>query len=147
MIDKKSGELEIESIPLRIGPHLTRAEFLSLPVGKSASIVVKNEPFCSYNIGTHEISELIFSVTIYFYNEMLESVSISSVENESASWADWSEEKELKKKEIHDHWLKKLLGKASSHHNWGEVWSGYDPKGGFSSIEIRYFWQGKPLRR
>jgi hypothetical protein len=147
MIDKKSGELIVESIPLRIGPHLSRTEFLSLPVGKSASIVVKNEPFCSYSIGTHEISGLVFSVAVYFYDELLESVNISSVDNESASWSDWSEQKELEKKEVHDRWLKKLLRKASSHYKWGEVWSGYDSKGGFSSIEIRYSWQGKSLRR
>ena len=148
MIDEKSGEIVIESIPLRIGPRLSRAEFLSLPVGKSARIVVKNEPFCSYNIGTHEISSLIFTVTVYFYNELLESVSMSSVIDElGTSWTDWSEQKELKRKEIHDTWLKNLLGRASSHYKWGEVWSGYDPKAGFSSIEIRYSWQGKPLRR
>ena len=147
MIDKKSGEIVIESIPLRIGPRLTRTEFLSAPIGKSASIVVKNERYCSYNMGRHEISGLVFAVTIYFYNELLESVSISSVDHESASWSDWSEQEELEKKEMHDLWLKKLLGKASSHYQWGEVWSGYDSKAGFSSIEIRYSWQGKPLRR
>jgi hypothetical protein len=147
MIDKKSGELVIESVPLRIGPHLSRTEFLSLPVGKSASIVVKNEPFCSYSIGTHEISGLLFTVTVYFYGELLESVNLSSVENESTSWSDWSEQKELEKKEVHDRCLKNLLGKASSHYNWGEVWSGYDSKAGFSSIEIRYSWQGKPWRK
>ena len=148
MIDKKSSEIVIESIPLRIGPRLTRTEFLSLPVGKSAHIVVKNEPFCSYNIGPHEISGLIFIVTVYFYNELLESVSISSVNDElGTSWSDWSEQKELKKIEIHDAWLKNLLGRESSHYKWGEVWSGYDPKAGFSSIEIRYSWQGKPLRK
>jgi hypothetical protein len=147
MIDKKSGELLIDAIPLRIGPRLSRTEFLSLPVGKSASIIVRNEPFCSYNIGTHEISGLIFTVTVYFYGELLESVSISFVENESTSLSDWSEQKELEKKEIHDTWLKSLPGKASSHYKWGEVWSGYDPKAGFSSIEIRYSWQGKPWRK
>ena len=148
MIDKKSGELVIESIPLRFGPHLSRAEFLSLPVGKSARIVVKNEPFCSYSIGTYEISGLVFTVTVYFYNELLESVSMSSVNDElGTSWSDWSEEEKLKKKEIHDGWLKNLLSVASSHYKWGEVWSGYDSKAGFSSIEIRYSWQGKPLRR
>lgn len=132
---------------MRIGPHLSRTEFLSLPVGKSASIVVKNEPFCSYNIGTHEISGLVFSITVYFYDELLESVNISSVDNESASWSDWSEQKELEKKEGHDRWLKNLLGKASSQYKWGEVWSGYDSKAGFSSIEIWYSWQGKPRRK
>ena len=120
MIDEKSGELVIKSIALRIGPRLSRAEFLSLPVGKSARILVKNEPFCSYNIGTPEISGLIFNVILYFYNELLESVSISSVNDElGISWSDWSEQKELKRKEIHDNWLKNLLGRASSHYKWG----------------------------
>ena len=148
MIDEKSGEIVIESIPLRIGHRLSRAEFLSRPVGKSARIAVKNEPFCSYNIGTHEVSGLVFNVTVYFHDELLESVSMNSVNDElGTSWSDWSEEKELKKKEIHDAWLKNLLGRASSDYKWGEVWSGYDSKTGSSSIEIRYSWQGKPLRK
>ena len=148
MIDKKSGELVIESIPLRVGPRLARSEFLTVPIGKSSKIVVKNDPFCSYILGRHEISGLVFIVIIYFYDELLESVSLTSVDDKSGeSWADWSEEEELKKKEIHDDWLKNLLGRASSHYKWGEVWSGYDSKAGFSSIEIRYSWQGKPLRK
>ena len=148
MIDKKSGELVIESIPLRVGPRLARSEFLTVPIGKSSKIVVKNDPFCSYNLGRHEISGLVFIVIIYFSDELLESVSLTSVDDKSGeSWADWSEEEELKKKEIHDDWLKNLLGRASSHYKWGEVWSGYDSKAGFSSIEIRYSWQGKPLRK
>ena len=139
MIDKTNGELVIESIPLRIGTRLSRSEFLSLSVGKSAKIVVKNEPFCSYNIGRHEISGLDFIVIIYFYNELLESVSLTSVDDKSGeSWADWSEKKELEKKEIHDRWLNHMLGKSSFRYKWGEVWSGYDSKSGFSSIEIRY---------
>ena len=148
MIDNKSGELVIESIPLRIGRRLSRSEFLYLPVGKAAKIVVKNEPFCSYNIGQHEISDLVFVVIIYFYGELLESVSLTSVDDKtSESWTDWSEEKELEKKEIHERWLNQLLGKSSFQYKWGEVWSGYDPKAGFSSIEIRYSWQGKPWRK
>ena len=148
MIDKKSGELVIESIPLQIGPHLSRTEFLSLPIGKSAKIVVKNEPFCSYNIGRHEISGLVFIVTIYFYSELVESISMSSVDDASSeSWSDCSEEQELEKKKIHDRWLNQMLGKSSSHYKWGEVWSGYDSKAGFSSIDIRYSWQGTPLKK
>jgi hypothetical protein len=148
MIDKTSGELVIESISLRIGPRLSRTEFLSIPIGKSASIVVKNEPYCSYNIGRHEISGLVFIVIIYFYDELLESVNLTSVNDKSSeSWSDWSEQKELERKEIHDRWLKNILGNASSNYKWGEVWSDYDSKAGFSSIEIRYSWQGKPLRR
>lgn len=148
MIHKKSGEFVIETIPLCIGPHLSRSEFLSFPVGKAAKVVVKNEPSCSCNIGRHEISGLLFIVTVYFYNELLESISMSSVNDTSReSWSDWSEEKELKRKEIHDHWMKKLLGNTSSHYEWGEVWSGYDAKAGFSSFEIRYSWQGKPWRK
>ena len=148
MIDKTSGELMIESIPLSLGRHLTRTTFLSLDVGRSAKIVVKNEPFCSYTIGRHEISGLVFIVIIYFYDELLESVSLTSVDDNSReSWSAWSEEKELEKKEIHDAWLKTILGSASSHYKWGDVWSGYDSKAGFSSIEIRYSWQGKPWRK
>ena len=148
MIDEKTGELVIQSIPLHIGPRLSRSKFLSLSIGKSSNVVVRNDLFCSYNIGRHEISGLVFIVIIYFYDELLESVSLTSVDDKSGeSWADWSEEEELKKKEIHDDWLKNLLGRASSHYKWGEVWSGYDSKAGFSSIEIRYSWQGKPLRK
>jgi hypothetical protein len=47
----------------------------------------------------------------------------------------------------HDQWLRALTGHASHVYTWGEIWSGFDPKSGSSSIVIQYSWQGKPWRR
>ena len=101
--------------------------------------------------------------TVYFKEQRLESVDIVlSAEPEGASWADWSLEKEMDAKAFHEAVLKDELGEphevalkgvgspmeteperysrtvVTYHYSWGEVLSTYDPRGGFSSIFVRY---------
>jgi hypothetical protein len=52
------------------------------------------------------------------------------------SWTDQSYEKELARKASHDAWLSQALPQPEV--SWGSVWSGYDEKGGFSDIVVKY---------
>src|SRR5215475_15239391 len=145
MIDKYTGELFIDSAAVGIGPRCTRKDFVSSILSSESRVLVKNEPYCSFSVGSHKISGLRFIVSLSFYGDILESIELTHDDEEpGSSWSDWSEEKELKRKRIHDQWLTSLHGRTSHRHSWGAIWSGYDPRSGSSSITIRYSSQGKP---
>lgn len=144
MLDTVTGDLIIESVPIRIGTSFSRKDFCSSTLATDAKVIVSNEPHCSFSVGSYEISGLRLNVSLWFYGERLEAVELSYDSKElSSSWSDWSEKKELQRKEIHDQRLASTTGNESYFYSWGEVWSGYDAKSGGSLISIRYPWQGK----
>jgi len=145
MIDKNTGELFIDSAAVGIGPRFTRKDFVSSILSNESRVLVKNEPYCSFSVGSYEISGLRFIVSLSFYGDILESIELTYDDDEpGSSRSDWSEVKEFDRKRIHDQWLTSLHGRSSHRHRWGEIRSGYDPRSDSSSIIIRYSWQGKP---
>jgi len=85
--------------------------------------------------GTKSISNKNFIVSIYFVNKYLKEIHLYNAEDNSE---DWLESNELDRKRRQDEWLNSLLGKGSYKYPWGVIESVFDPKGGFSSIIIRY---------
>ena len=82
-----------------------------------------------------------FAWSLWFHGSFLRRVSIQCADAEfGSSWSDWSKERELARKRFHDSLLQSVLGKDWNHQrfSWGAVDSGYDPKGGFSSIGVTY---------
>lgn len=143
MLKIENGEAVIKSIPVTLRPQFTLRELRSLKIALVPQII--NDPFRSYALGKRIIGDRIFHVVLYFYKEKLESIHLAdSSEEFGASWDEWSEEKELKRKEAHDRWLIAETGNASHVYRWGEIISPYDPRSGGSSITIRYSWQGEP---
>lgn len=59
-------------------------------------------------------------------------------EPEQGSWDDWSYEAEMRRKDLHDIILREELGDPPYEYSWGRAGSGYDDKGGFSLIFVRY---------
>jgi hypothetical protein len=148
MLDIATGDLEIEALSIRIGSQFTRQQFLASALAEHARILVQNEPYCTFSVGSYQLAGLSLSISLGFYGEQLETIGLfHDAKALGSSWADWSEEKERQRKQIHDHWLRELTGHASHVYTWGEIWSGFDPKSGSSSIVIQYSWQGKPWRR
>ena len=145
MIDQNTGEITIESVPIRFGADFSRGEFLHSPLVKNASVFVKNEPYCSYQIGTFRADDLSLIISLWFFGKKLESVELvhHTAEQFGSSWADWTEENELKRKAIHDAWLEKQLGKPPYIYDWGAVSSVYDERSGGSSIVVRYSFGGE----
>lgn len=76
-----------------------------------------------------------FIVSVYFKNNFLKEIHLYDAENNSK---DWSKENKMDKKKRQDEWLKSLLGREAYNYSWGIIESVFDPKGGFSSIIIRY---------
>lgn len=148
MLDVTTGDLEIEALAISIGSQFTRQQFMASALSEQASILVQNEPYCSFSAGSYELAGLLLGLSVGFYGEQLETIELfHDAKAFGSSWADWSEEKERQRKQIHDQWLRALTGHASHVYAWGEIWSGFDARSGGSSIVIRYSWQGKPWRR
>ena len=53
------------------------------------------------------------------------------------TWDDWSEEKERSRAQSIGGWLARR-GFQQGKYEWGDVWFGFDPKGGSGSAGVRY---------
>jgi hypothetical protein len=58
MLDVATGDLEIESLPIRIGSQFTRQQFLASDLAEHAQILVQNEPYYSFSAGSYELVQL-----------------------------------------------------------------------------------------
>ncbi|WP_437279831.1 hypothetical protein WME90_04530 [Sorangium sp. So ce375] len=138
-IDSSTGRLELES-GLVLSPALSRSQFLASPAGVASTVSVRNEPWCSFRF---EAAAENVVLAVFFKAEVLGSVHLAVIDPRfGAGWDDWSEEKETQRKEANDRWLLAHGLTPGEKYAWGSVWSGFDPKGGFSSVVIRYAEEG-----
>lgn len=126
---------------IKLTPSTKRQDFLESDLGRQASVLVENEPWCSWNIKPFEWNGVAWYVTVFFYNNKLMQISIS------ASWLgfdeDWwqkiTDDTEIKRKKFHDDFLKKGLGVSQFRYQWGAVYScGMNHHREPSSIVIKY---------
>ena len=134
-IDSFTGRVELEGINL-IGPQLKQEVFVASPFWQRSRRGLVNKQWVSYSVSAKDGSNE-FAVTLVFFGD--EIVEIRMAKNEpSATWTNWSEERELQRKADHDCLLKALLGRAPYRFAWGEVTSIFDAKSGSSEIIVRY---------
>lgn len=141
MIDRTTGEIRLPFGGVCISPALTRERFLASSLASQSREMVRNEPHCTFALPKVQVSGHAFSVSLWFQGSRLHRVSIECADPEfGTSWSDCSEERELARKRLHDSLLESALGRGWMHERfpWGAVDSGYDPKGGFSSIGVTY---------
>ncbi|MEO8797717.1 MAG: hypothetical protein ABI551_07525 [Polyangiaceae bacterium] len=89
-----------------------------------------------------------FGAELYFNDDALAFVQLWYLPvARSGNWSDSSEDEELAYKAAQDELLQQLFGLPESStpqsgntysFSWGKVSSYYDPRGGFSSITVRY---------
>ena len=87
-----------------------------------------------------QIENKYFIISLCFKENELAELSIILNDKPfdlSTSWDSWNEQDEEKKLIEYNNWLIEQLG-TTRVFNWGEVWADYDPRGGSSSIGIRY---------
>jgi hypothetical protein len=142
MFNAQNGELTFDRPAVCIGPSLRRSEFEDAAWAQGAAGMVFNGPWASWKLkGQYWSLELPFTVIVYFEGERLAMLDFCNADPQfGTSWEDYSEEKERRRKQSHDGWLNKSLGRHRSF-PWGEVTSGdgRDPHGGgASSIVVRY---------
>jgi hypothetical protein len=139
--DPKTGELAIPLSGTILSSRLTRSAFLSSIEGSQAKVHVKNEPWCSFRF---EESEDLLVVIVQFKDENLESINLSINDPKFGNdWKDWSEQKELGRKQANNNWLASHGFFPGKKYSWGSVWSDYDARSGSSMIVIRYQGQKK----
>lgn len=86
-----------------------------------------------------ELYEAFFHIGLCFKNDQLDSIDFGfySLDELKKTWADWTEEKELSKKEIYENWLTDNVSQKRTF-KWGTIATYYDPKGGTTGILIKY---------
>ncbi len=141
MIERTTGQIQLPSDGIHVGPSLTREQFLASPLASQSRELVRNEPYCSFAMPTVEFGGHSFICSLWFRGSVLQRVGIGCADPEfGTSWSDWSEERELARKRFHDSLLQSVLGPDWSLQQfpWGSVDSRYDEKGGFSGIGVTY---------
>jgi hypothetical protein len=75
--------------------------------------------------------------TLLFRGDRLERVFLM-LDHPSDAVGEWTEENELARKEIHDAWLLREIGRPPYEYPWGAITSEYDAKGCVSEIIVTY---------
>lgn len=141
MIERTTGQIQLPSDGIHVGPSLTREQFLASPLASQCRELVRNEPYCSFALPTIDFGGHPLICSLWFRGSVLQRVEICCAAPEfGTSWSDWSEEREMARKRFHDSLLVSVLGPDWSRQrfSWGTVDSDYDLKGGFSSIGVTY---------
>jgi hypothetical protein len=141
MIDHATGEIQFRADGIRVGHALTRELLLASSISSQCRELVRNEPYCSFALPTVQFGDQPFAWSVWFRASVLLRVSIQCASPAfGSSWSDWSENRELARKRVHDSLLQQSLGQdwCHKHFTWGRVESLYDSKGGFSSIVVTY---------
>jgi hypothetical protein len=138
MIDIKNGGIILNINNFLIKKGLKKDEFEKSNL-LSEVLNCQTYGFTSYFLKPQLIGNDSFSIVLYFNQEdIIDFVNLSLTCNDSSmTWNNWSEKKELKKKNEHDKWLLNNVGKPPYKYFWGEVSSNYDPRSGSSIITIK----------
>lgn len=74
-----------------------------------------------------------------FFQSQIQSIniSLSNPEKYGGGWNDFSEAKEMMRAKDTEKWLSSIGHKVGKY-TWGEIWAGYDSKGGFGHAVVRY---------
>lgn len=151
MLNKNTGEFYVDGLNISFFGRTKLSE-----VEKQLDKITMKKDlvyiFKHYLLKPQQIGNDLFTILLIFdKDDYLYSIDlVLSIDGKPHSWTNWSEEKELAIKQIHDAWLEKQLGKAKTRKymhkhivnyyefTWGKISSFYDPKSGGSSIKIFY---------
>ncbi|HRI44282.1 MAG TPA: hypothetical protein PLL78_06920 [Fimbriimonadaceae bacterium] len=138
---------------ITLGSSTSRAEFEASPVFAVASPLVDNPPWKSWSFVGGNVGTARILVSAYFEGSALRMIDLVVTDEPGSTWDEWTTEKEAATKERHDALCRVWLGNPTEilsssdeaisgalHYvfPWGKVLSGYDSKGGASSIMVRY---------
>jgi len=127
-------------------PTLTEAQLVEA-MGDKAKPSVANGAHRSYVLPTLSLLGRPYTPSVYFTDGLVTTISLTWADPARVAggdpWAQWSAEREQAIAQEDARWLSSVLGGAGSttgaySFDWGSVWSGFDPRSGYSSVGIRY---------
>lgn len=147
-----AGELEVNQ-ERAIYPVLTLEEVLQSQWYSDYFTEIRdmNNGYVWYSFHNVPICSKLFSLALCFKNSVLDSVIMSIDDDQyGQSWEDWTEAKELQRKQEHDALLRQELEREPDVRRskpypyieykvaYGSISSSYDPRSASSSISITY---------
>ena len=139
MIDIKTGNITFDK-DFVINQNSDFDSVSKMELGETQEIDDMGNGWIWLRIKNISNSGYFFNISFAFKNQILKELSFIVSEKKfdlNPNWTDWSEKDELKKLKKYKNWLNKEIGE-NREFDWGQIWSNYDPKGGFSSIGLRY---------
>ncbi|GAA4737956.1 hypothetical protein [Flavisolibacter ginsenosidimutans] len=138
IIDTKDGELRFAE-KFVVSKQTTPQEVIRYFGQDKVVIRDMNTGWKHYSVRNAKVNDTYFIFTLYFDNDILKMLDflVSDEVITAGSWDDWSERKELEKRDYYNEWLTKEIGNKRNF-PWGTIGAFYDTKGGGSSIVLRY---------
>jgi hypothetical protein len=138
--DLQTGTCRLSPLHLAIGVDTTEDFFRATTQGKASTLRTPNTGYNWYRLdGLYLIDAETFAIELCFEQGRLFLLSLSLSDGaQNLSWSTWSESAELDKNRRSQALLVRRYGDPPYHFPWGEVSAAYDPRGGSSSISIRY---------
>ena len=138
-IDPTTGRAAFHELGCALGPTLTRAQFLRMPVAAASTPGDRHGGWSRYQLPAMPQRDTELYAVLHFDGERLASLDLlHSAARFGTSWAEWTQEREQARKTFHEQWLAAELRLPCGEYPWGTVSSCYDPHGGASLIVISY---------
>ncbi len=138
IIDTRNGELKCAEDFL-VSKQTTPEDVISYFGQDNIIIRDTNTGWKHYSVRNAKMNDTYFIFTFYFDNAILKMLDfiVSDQVIIAGSWDDWSERKELEKRDYYNDWLTNEIGNKREF-PWGTIGAFYDAKGGGSSIVLKY---------
>lgn len=93
-----------------------------------------------YSLPLSAINGSSVAISLCFHQGVIDSLNMALVDPTlyGGSWSDWTEDKERLRAQHTEDWLR-TIGYTPGTFAWGEIWAGYDVKGGNGHAGVRYF--------
>jgi hypothetical protein len=143
MIDIETGSLRLSN-DLVISYNYSLDSLKKYELGETHEETIFGNGWARYWIRNLKIGNSYYFLNFGFYNGKFKEVVFKiddkrhDLKDLGHRWDDWDEREERNLAVKYNSWLDKTIGKERKF-NWGEIWSEYDPKGGSSSIGLRYY--------
>lgn len=139
MINLLNGEIFLNDSNFVIKKGLKKSEFEESNL-RSEVISHQEYGYSIFFIKPQLIDDDKFVLVLYFNRSGIIAFVKLSLSNNGVipTWDNWSRDKELEKKDEHDKWLERKIGKPPYKYFWGEISSNYDMRSGSSMITIEY---------
>jgi hypothetical protein len=123
---------------LRVTQHLTEAQLIAVMPAVEASTSDMGTGWVWYRLPAFPDADVSVVVSLAFNRGVLEEISLADASPRyGANWNDWSEERERARAASIGAWLS-ARGFPAGSYSWGQVWWGYDAKGGGGSAAVRF---------